>query len=464
MAEGGLSVDQFSCPVCLDLLKEPVAIPCGHSYCKVCINDCWDQEDLKGVYSCPQCRRSFRPRPVVGKNTMLAEVVEKLRKTELQDVGPACGPAGPGDVECDFCTGRKLKAVKSCLVCLVSFCGTHLQPHYSVPALKNHKLIKASRYLQEQICSQHEKLLEVYCRTDQQCICMLCTMDQHKGHDAVCATAERAEQQKLLLNAKKEYQQKIQEREKELNKLRNVVDSHKRSAQAAVRDTEKIFTELIRCFEMKRSEDLELIRDQEKAAVSRAERVQKQLEEEIAELRRRNSELEELLNTEDHVHFLQSFQSLSDPLASTVFPSVPPVHSFEEVVKSVTALRSKVEELCNVEIKSTAVIDSCELTPDSATVNKPPQQKRKGKQVATHTKRGQRRSPRTPRSEDCVQGMLGEYYGNFPEGALFGPRDPGWYPCPPNAMEQWVQGWETVQNKRGRKRGGQSNNPYYYFY
>ncbi|XP_037395016.1 tripartite motif-containing protein 16-like [Pygocentrus nattereri] len=301
MAEASVSVDQFSCPVCLELLKDPVTVACGHSFCKVCINDCWDQEDLKGVYSCPQCRRSFAQRPVVGKNTMLAEVVEKLKMMELH---PA-SPAGPGDVECDVCTGRKLKALKSCLVCLASYCETHLQPHYQSPALRKHKLVKTSRRLQEQICSEHERLLEVYCRTDQQCICMLCTMDDHRGHDTVSAAAERAEKQKQLVETQREYQQKIQEREKKLQKLKNTVEYHKSSAQAALEDTEKIFTELICCIERKRSEISELIRAQEEAAVREAEGVLERLEQEIAELRRRNTELEQLLLTEDHLHFLQ---------------------------------------------------------------------------------------------------------------------------------------------------------------
>ncbi|KAI5627580.1 finTRIM family, member 14, partial [Silurus asotus] len=127
---------------------------------------------------------------------MLAEVVEKLKKkTEVQTAFPDHCYAGPGDVECDSCTRRKHKAVKSCLVCVSSYCETHLKPHLEVPALKSHTLTEASAKLQEKICSEHNKLIEIYCRTDQTCICYLCTMDKHKGHDTITASGERAEKQ-----------------------------------------------------------------------------------------------------------------------------------------------------------------------------------------------------------------------------------------------------------------------------
>ncbi|XP_053335012.1 tripartite motif-containing protein 16-like isoform X3 [Clarias gariepinus] len=350
MSESSISVDQdqFICPVCLDLLKDPVAIPCGHSFCKVCINGCWDQEDQKDVYSCPQCRDTFTPRPVLRRNNMLAEVVEKLKKTEVQAASPAHCYTGPGDVECDFCTGRKHKAVKSCLVCLVSFCETHLKPHLEVPGLKKHTLIEASAKLQEKICSEHNELMKIYCRTDQTCICYLCTMDNHKGHHTVTAAAERAEKQSELKEEQMKSQQRIQEKQKKVQELKQAVNTIKLSAQTAVEDSERIFTELISSMEKKRSEVTELIRAQEKTELSRAERLLEQLEQEIADLQRRLTELEQLSHTHDHIQFLQS-PPWTRPDFQTSSISVHQHLSFDGVRNSLSDLKKRLEEFCEEE-------------------------------------------------------------------------------------------------------------------
>uniref|UniRef100_A0A672Q980 Tripartite motif-containing protein 16-like n=1 Tax=Sinocyclocheilus grahami TaxID=75366 RepID=A0A672Q980_SINGR len=337
-----LAQDEFSCSICLDLLKDPVTIPCGHSYCMSCITGCWDQDDQKGVYRCPQCRQTFTPRPVLGKNTMLAEVLEKLKKTKLQATRPAQCYVASGDVECDVCTGRKYKAIKSCLVCLNSYCQNHLEQHENLFKCKRHNLMDATGQLQEMICPQHEKLLEIFCRTDQQCICYLCTMDEHKNHETVSAAAERTEKQVLMCLI-------IQERQNELEELREIIESHKRSAQAAVEDSERIFTELIRSIERSCSEVTQLIRDQEKAAVSRSEGHLEQLRQEIEDLRRRDAELEQLSHTDNHIRF---FQSLSVPPGSTDSPSITVSSrlSFDDIGKSVSHLREKLEHFCREEM------------------------------------------------------------------------------------------------------------------
>ncbi|XP_064190376.1 tripartite motif-containing protein 16-like isoform X16 [Anguilla rostrata] len=359
MAEGGvlLDQDQFSCAVCLDLLKDPVTIPCGHSFCMSCIKGCWDQDDHTGVYSCPQCRQTFTPRPVLGRNIMLAEVVEKLKKTGLQAAPPAHCYAGPGDVACDVCTGRKRKAVKSCLVCLASYCETHLKLHNELHPGSTHNVITATRNLQENICPQHKKLLEVYCRTDQQCICYLCVMDEHSGHKTVSTAAERTEKQKQLGATQSKFQQRIQEREKELQDLRQAVQSLKRSAQAAVEDSERIFTELIGSIERRRSEVKELIRDQEKAELSRAEGLLEQLEQEIAELRRRDAELEQFSHTEDHIQFLQSYQSVCAPPEPGDFLSITvSAHvSYEALRRSVSELKERLEDVFQGELSKISI-------------------------------------------------------------------------------------------------------------
>ncbi|XP_073719879.1 E3 ubiquitin/ISG15 ligase TRIM25-like isoform X1 [Misgurnus anguillicaudatus] len=356
MAEASIlwAQDQFTCPICLDLLKNPVTINCGHSFCMDCITNCWDQDDQKRIYSCPQCKQTFTPRPVLGKNVMIAEMVEKLKKTKLQSAPDSAHCyAGPGDVECDICTERKLKAVKSCLVCLNSYCQNHLNQHENFFKDKNHNVIDATGRLQEMICKKHNKQLEIYCRTDQQCICYLCMMDVHKNHDTVTAVTERTEKQTLLGKTQKNLQQRIQEREKKLQELSQTVDSYKRSAQTAVEDSKRIFTKLIRSIKRRRSEVTQLIRDQEKTAVSQAEGVMKSLEEEIDDLKKRDTELKQFLQTDDDIHFLQSFKSFSVTSGSSDVSSITlsSLLTFDDLEKSVSKLRDKLEDLCEDEIK-----------------------------------------------------------------------------------------------------------------
>ncbi|XP_059374215.1 tripartite motif-containing protein 16-like [Carassius carassius] len=348
MAEARFSQEDFVCPLCLDLLKDPVTIQCGHSYCMSCITDCWNKEEQKRVYSCPQCRKTFSPRPALFKNVVFAGMVEKLKKRKL----PADCYAGAGDVQCDVCTGRKHKAAKSCLMCLNSYCQNHLKEHESWFKGKKHSLTDATGRLQEMICQKHEKPLEVFCRTDQKCICVLC-MDEHKNHNTLSAAAQRTEKQKQLKKTQKTLQLRIQQKEKDLQQLRETVESHKRSAQTAVEDSKRIFTELIRSIERSLSELIQLIRDQEKTAVSPAEERLERLEQEINDLRRRDAELEQLSHTQDHSQFLQSFQSLSAPPESTDVYNDPfgSVISIDGLRESAHHLRNKLENFCKEQLK-----------------------------------------------------------------------------------------------------------------
>uniref|UniRef100_A0A8C4TFZ4 Tripartite motif-containing protein 16-like n=1 Tax=Erpetoichthys calabaricus TaxID=27687 RepID=A0A8C4TFZ4_ERPCA len=169
MAEAQLFVsqDEITCSVCLETLTDPVTIPCGHSFCLKCLTDCWYQ------------------------------IIRKLKKMALSSL-PSKKYASSGDVECDFCIGKKFRAVKSCLTCMASFCQTHLQHHYKIAAWKGHKLTDPEGNLEEKLCAKHQKSLEMFCKTDKTCICMMCGLTEHNGHEKVELETERQEQQVRL--------------------------------------------------------------------------------------------------------------------------------------------------------------------------------------------------------------------------------------------------------------------------
>ncbi|XP_042351623.1 E3 ubiquitin/ISG15 ligase TRIM25-like [Plectropomus leopardus] len=319
MAQKGEQRKTFSCFICRDQLKDPVTIPCRHNYCMNCIKSFWDQEDEKQIHSCPLCRKSFTPRPALVKNATLAVVVEILQEPAPDD---RCY-AAPEDLAFD----------------------KHLQPHYNSAPLKKHNLVDPSKRLRENICSRHDEVMNMFCRTDQQFICSLCPVDEHKGHDTVSAAAERTGRQRELEVSRQNIQQRIQDRERDVQLLQQAVEAINRSVDEAVGNSVKMFAELIRLTEKRSSEVRQEVRSQQKTEVSRVKELQEELEQEITELKRRDAELVKLSHTEDHTQFLHSFASLSALSESTSSISLHPLRQFESVTAAVSEVRDKLQNV-----------------------------------------------------------------------------------------------------------------------
>ncbi|MBN3322559.1 TRI47 protein, partial [Atractosteus spatula] len=349
MASGQWMEDQLLCPVCLCMLKQPVTTPCGHSYCQECIQRHWDQSALDGLYSCPQCRRAFSTRPVLAKSTVLAELIDSLRRTELDPPsGPSPSPAGPGGVLCDVCTGPKLSAVKSCVVCSASYCAPHLRPHQESRVLAGHRLVSPAERLQEALCLQHGRALEVYCLTDLACICLLCTLHGHRDHDTVPVEEQRALKQEQLRGMQMEIRHTTQQRWEELQRAKQGVESVKSTAREALAESAEIFGELAHTVERIRSAALGQIAEQERRAVREAEAIVGRLEKEMEQLRRREAEVEQLLQVKDTLHFLQSVPPAHSPPEPGRAPSSParPDFSLAAVRKAVSDMRELLESVC----------------------------------------------------------------------------------------------------------------------
>ncbi|XP_045064442.1 E3 ubiquitin-protein ligase TRIM39-like [Coregonus clupeaformis] len=343
-----LSEEQFLCSICLDVYTEPVTTPCGHNFCKACIRQYWDSNDL---CQCPMCKEKFYRRPKLCINTFISEMAAQFRKSVQAKAtrSPDQRQAKAQEVLCDICTGMKLKALKSCLMCQTSYCETHLEPHQRVAALKRHKLIIPVENLEDRMCKNHDRLLELFCRTEQMCLCVLCFKTDHTTHDTVPLEEEYGEKMAQLGKTEAEVQQKIQERLQKVQEIKQSVDLSKRDTEREISDSIQVFTDLVRSIERSQAELIEVIEEKQKIAERQAEGLIKELEQEITELKRRSTELEQLSHTEDHLHLLQSFPSLCTP---------PPIRDWSEIsvhsdlcVGTVRRAVSQLEETLNKEME-----------------------------------------------------------------------------------------------------------------
>ncbi|XP_062299497.1 zinc-binding protein A33-like isoform X2 [Scomber scombrus] len=308
-ASNFLSEDQFLCSICLDVFTHPVTTPCGHNFCKNCITEHWN---TKVQSQCPMCNKCFDRRPELHVNTFISEMAAQFRQSCVKDT-TSCSEqkqAKSAEVLCDVCTETKLKAVKSCLVCLASYCETHLEPHQRIPGLKKHKLIDPVKNLEDRMCKKHDRPLELFCKTDHTCVCRFCTETSHKRHHIVSLKDEYEGKKATLGETEAEIQKMIRERQVKIWDLKHSMELSKEEKQA--------------------------------------EGFIKELEEDISELMKRNDELQHLLHAEDHLQFLQSFPSLNSAPPSKDWTEVRLHSSYEGTVRRAVA---QLEETHSKEMK-----------------------------------------------------------------------------------------------------------------
>ncbi|XP_037623134.1 probable E3 ubiquitin-protein ligase TRIML1 [Sebastes umbrosus] len=352
-----LTEDQFLCSICLDVFTDPVSTPCGHNFCKTCITQHWD---INVLCQCPNCKKIFSIRPELQVNTFISEMAAQFRQSAQQKASSSSSEqqaAKPGEVPCDVCTGTKLKALKSCLVCLVSYCETHLEPHLTTSGLKRHQLIDPVENLEGRMCTKHDKLLELFCKTDQMCDCMLCTYSDHKTHDVVPLKEEYEGKKAELGKTEAEIQQMIQKRGLKIQEMKHSVGLSKEDADREIADGVQVFTALKESVERSQAELIDTIQEKQRKIEKQAEGFIKELEQEISELKKRSTEVVKLSRSEDHLHLLQSFTSLNaaPPTKDWTRVSVRPPSYDGTVVRAVNQLEEtlskQMKKLFEAELK-----------------------------------------------------------------------------------------------------------------
>ncbi|XP_056444045.1 E3 ubiquitin-protein ligase TRIM39-like [Gadus chalcogrammus] len=337
------SEENFSCSICLDVFNNPVTTACGHNFCRTCITKFWDEQVQ---YKCPVCNKLFNTRPDLQVNTFLSELAAQFRTTVRVKEQLFVDHA---EVPCDVCTGTQLKAVKSCLVCFTSYCQTHLEPHQRVARLQKHRLVEPMDRLEDRMCKKHDRLLELFCQTEQVCVCQFCTEGDHKSHPVVLLEEEYEVKTAQLGKIEAEVPQMIQERKQKIKEITDTVELSSQDADREIAIGGQVFTALIGCVEKCRDEFNQTVQEKLKSTEKQADDLIKELEQEIEDLTNRCSEVKQLSHTEDHLHFLQTFRSLKDPPPTRDWTTVevrPPSY-----VGTLRRSLDQLEETLNMEMK-----------------------------------------------------------------------------------------------------------------
>ncbi|XP_021232006.1 tripartite motif-containing protein 29 isoform X1 [Numida meleagris] len=322
-----------------------------------------DKGDLRKSLFTLDSKKSFLPNEGEGRKPLFSSgQIGDVKKPSLVETGDLRRPnfnkapdraAGSRprmkleDVLCDSCIDNKQKAVKSCLVCQASFCELHLKPHLEGAAFRDHQLLDPIRDFEARKCPVHGKTMELFCQTDQMCICYLCMFQEHKNHSTVTVEIEKAGKEAELSLQKEQLQLKIIEVEDEVDKWQKERDRIKNYTTNEKATVDQHFKELIRDLERQRDEVKAALDQREKIASENVKEIVDELEERAKLLREDKENREQIHQISDSVLFLQEFGAL---MRNYVPPPSLPTYSVllegESMSPSMGLLRDDLLNVC----------------------------------------------------------------------------------------------------------------------
>ncbi|XP_035004221.1 nuclear factor 7, ovary-like [Hippoglossus stenolepis] len=319
--------EQFKCCICLNIYTDPVSTPCGHNFCLDCIEGYWDS---RGKSDCPLCKQTYRKRPELRINREFAEIIDFIKRSLLLRAAEEEGfeslvePNQRWDkVPCDICHRNKSPSVSSCLVCQASYCELHLTPHLRVPALQRHRLTDPATFTSSHLCRNHNQPLTMFCKKDQMPVCVKCTAGSHKHHEVVPMEKESKRVKSHLRATKGKVQQMIQDRLGKMEEILSSIEISKKITEKEIQSSARVCALLISAIRKQEGALVQELKGRQGEAERTAKQTLHELEQEINELQTRGSELQHLELTQNPLHLLQGFPSLS---------SLPSTREWSEVV------------------------------------------------------------------------------------------------------------------------------------
>ncbi|KAI2660969.1 E3 SUMO-protein ligase RanBP2 [Labeo rohita] len=147
------------------------------------------------------------------------------------------------------------------------------------------------------------------------------------------------------METREKFLQNIQDREKDLNELKQAEESVKCSAQTAVAESERVFSDVVCAVQKTHVSVKELITERQRDELSHIEGLQEKVQQKISRMRMKVSELDQFMTTEDHIHFLQNYPSDCEESTSEEFQDLSSISENPKAFfRNVELLLSKMQE------------------------------------------------------------------------------------------------------------------------